>query len=105
MRGIERRGLECLLETVHVDQDVAASLSQKIADLARHRFDRVELQSPKPAAASEKRLSSGATSFARATVILVARSGPNQGFVRPPFTGLRVVATTNVGSAVSDDAW
>jgi hypothetical protein len=37
-------------------------------------------------------------------VILVARSGPNHGFVRPPFTGLRVVATSNVGSAVSDEA-
>jgi hypothetical protein len=61
-------------------------------------------QSPIPAAASEKRLSSGGTSFARPTVILVARSGPNQGFVRPPFTGLRVVATSNVGSAVSDAA-
>jgi hypothetical protein len=34
----------------------------------------------------------------------VARSDPNQGFVRPPFTGLRVVATINVGSAVSDEA-
>jgi hypothetical protein len=61
-------------------------------------------QSPSPAAASEKRLSSGATSFARAIVILVARSGPNQGFVRPPFTALRVVATSNVGSTESDEA-
>ena len=33
-----------------------------------------------------------------------ARSGPNQGFARPPFTGLRVVATSNVGSTDSDDA-
>jgi hypothetical protein len=37
-------------------------------------------------------------------VILVARSGPNHGFARPPFTGLRVVATSNVGSTESDAA-
>src|SRR5260221_13757529 len=61
-------------------------------------------QSPSPAAAREKRLSSGGTSFARATVIVEARSGPNQGFARPPFTGLRVVATSNVGSTESDEA-
>src|SRR5206468_5020947 len=61
-------------------------------------------QSPSPTEARERRLSSGATSFARATVIVVARSGPNQGFVRPPFTGLRVVVTSNVGSTESDDA-
>ena len=106
MRGIERRRLECLFETVHVDQDVssAAALRQKIADLSRHRLDPIETPIANPAAAREKRLSSGGTSFTRATVILVARSGPNQGFVRPPFTGLRVVATSNVGSAESDEA-
>ena len=43
MRGIERRGLECLFETVHVDQDVAsAPLREKIADLSRHRLDPVK---------------------------------------------------------------
>src|SRR5215831_1361207 len=61
-------------------------------------------QSASPTAASEKRLSSGGTSFARATVIVEARSGPNQGFARPPFTGLRVVITSNVGSNESDEA-
>src|SRR3984893_128978 len=61
-------------------------------------------QSPSPDAAREKRLSSGGTSFARATVIVEARSGPNQGFARPPFTGLRVVSTSNVGSTESDEA-
>src|SRR5207249_2257124 len=41
VRGIERRRLEGLFETVHVDQDVsaAASLRQSIADLSRHRLD------------------------------------------------------------------
>ena len=33
-----------------------------------------------------------------------ARSGPNQGFARPPFTGLRVVVMSNVGSDDSDEA-
>src|SRR5262245_63715511 len=61
-------------------------------------------QSASPAAAREKRLSSGGTSFARATVIVEARSGPNQGFARPPFTGLRVVVTSIVGSTESDEA-
>src|SRR3979411_310563 len=61
-------------------------------------------QSPSPAAAREKRLSSGGTSFARATVIVEARSGPNQGFARPPFTGLRVVVTSNVGPTERDEA-
>src|SRR6185369_661066 len=42
VRGVERRRLECLLETVHVDQDVAAALREKIADLYRHRLDRIE---------------------------------------------------------------
>ena len=37
-------------------------------------------------------------------VIVEARSGPNQGFVRPPFTGLRVVVMSNVGSDDSDEA-
>ena len=49
-------------------------------------------------------MSSGGTSFARATVIAEARSGPNQGFARPPFTCLRVVVTSSVGSAESDEA-
>ena len=35
----------------------------------------------------------GGVSFARATLIAFARSGPNHGLARPPFTGLRVVAT------------
>src|SRR3977135_620782 len=61
-------------------------------------------QSPSPAAAREKRLSSEGTSFSRATVIVEARSGPNQGFARPPFTGLRVVVMSNVGSTESDEA-
>src|SRR5260370_41862328 len=33
-----------------------------------------------------------------------ARSGPTQGFPRPPFTGLRVVVTSKVGSTESDEA-
>ena len=37
-------------------------------------------------------------------VIVEARSGPNQGFVRPPFTGLRVVVMSNVGSDDSKEA-
>ena len=37
-------------------------------------------------------------------VIVEARSGPNQGFARPPFTGLRVVVTSNVGSSENDEA-
>jgi hypothetical protein len=37
-------------------------------------------------------------------VIVEARSGPNQGFARPPFTGLRVVAMSKVGSDDSDEA-
>ena len=100
-RGIERRGLERLLEAVHVDQDVlsAAGLREKLADLARHRLDPPRRQSASPTAASEKRPSSGGTSFARATVIAEARSGPNHGFARPPFTRLRVVVTSSVGSA------
>src|SRR6202043_2034001 len=60
-------------------------------------------QSASPIAASDRRPSSGGTSFARATIIVEARSGPNQGFARPPFTGLRVVATSNVGSPDSAD--
>src|SRR3984893_3066066 len=61
-------------------------------------------QSPSPTAARERRPSSGGTAFARAPVMVEARSGPNQGLVRPPFTGLRVVATSNVGSTESDEA-
>ncbi len=40
---------------------------------------------------------------ARATLIL-ARSLPNQGLARAPFTGLRVVATSNVGLVESSAA-
>ena len=106
MRGIERRCLERLFEAVHVDQDVAsaAGLREKIADLSDTGSTPSRRQSASPTAASEKRPSSGGTSFARATVIVEARSGPNQGFARPPFTGLRVVVTSNVGSAESDEA-
>jgi hypothetical protein len=98
-RGIEHGCLERLFEAVHVDQDVAsaAGLREKIADLSGHRFDPIN-------AASDRRLSPGGTSFARATIIVEARSGPNQGFARRPFTGLRVVATSNVGSTDSADA-
>jgi len=60
--------------------------------------------SPSPTAVRERRPSSGGTSFARATVIVEARSGPNQGLARPPFTRLRVVATSNVGSPESNEA-
>src|SRR5262245_31744630 len=56
-------------------------------------------QSASPTAANEKRSSLGATSVARATVMAEDRSAPNQGSARPPFTGLRVVATSNVGFA------
>src|SRR5436190_7993424 len=61
-------------------------------------------QSSRPIEASEKRPSPGAVSFARATVILAARSGPNHGLARAPFTGLRVVATSSVGLVVSSAA-
>ena len=106
VRGIERRCLERLFEAVHVDQDVAsaAGLREKIADLSRHRLNAIKTPIGKPGCGEEKRLSSGGTSFARATVILEARSGPNQGFVRPPFTGLRVVVTSNVGPDESGEA-
>jgi hypothetical protein len=42
--------------------------------------------------------------LARATVIAEARSGPNHGFERAPFTRLRVVAMSNVGSTENDEA-
>src|SRR5262249_27524117 len=41
---------------------------------------------------------------ARATVIVRARSGPNQGFACAPLTGLRVVATKSVGRAAMSEA-
>ena len=106
MRGIERRRLERLFEPMHVYQDVwsAAGLRKKIADPLRHRLDLIKTPIGKSDCGEEKRPSSGGTSFARATVIVEARSGPNQGFARPPFTRLRVVATSNVGSAESDEA-
>src|SRR5262249_27770268 len=46
----------------------------------------------------------GGTNFARASVIADPRSGPNQGFARPPLTGFRVVATSTVGSVDSAEA-
>ena len=50
VRGIERRCLESLLEAVDVDQDVwsAAGLREKIADLSRHRLDRIKTPIGKP---------------------------------------------------------
>jgi len=44
VRGIERRCLERLFETVHVDQDVssAAGLREKVVDLSRHRLDLIK---------------------------------------------------------------
>ena len=58
-------------------------------------------QSSKPIEASEKRPSPGAVSFARATLIRAARSVPNHGLARAPFTGLRVVAISSVGLVAS----
>jgi len=51
----------------------------------------------------------GALRFTRpdemaATVIAEARCGPNHGRARAPFTGLRVVATSNTGLAESSEA-
>ena len=43
-------------------------------------------------------------SFARATLNFAARSGPNHGLARAPFTGLRVVATSSIGLVVSSAA-
>src|SRR3954452_4905825 len=54
--------------------------------------------------ASYKRPSSGTASFARAMLIRAARSDPNQGLARAPFTGLRVVAIRSVGLVVSSAA-
>ena len=54
-------------------------------------------QSSSPTDASEKRLSSGGVSLARASVTRAARSDPNQGRARAPFAGLRLVATSSVG--------
>jgi len=50
VRGIERRRLERLFEAVDVDQDVssAAGLREKIADLSRHRLDRIKTPIAKP---------------------------------------------------------
>src|SRR5258705_9476 len=61
-------------------------------------------QSSRPIEASENRPSPGAVSFARATLIFAARSGPNHGLARAPFTALRVVATSSVGLVVSSAA-
>ena len=61
-------------------------------------------QSSRPIEASENRPSAGAVSFARATLNFAARSGPNHGLARAPFTGLRVVATSSVGLVVSSAA-
>src|SRR6266853_724022 len=61
-------------------------------------------QSSRPIEASEKRPSAGAVSFARATLNFAARSGPNHGLARAPFTGLRVVATSSIGLVVSSAA-
>ena len=47
MGGIEHRGLERLLEAVHIDQHVsAAGLRSEIAGLGRHRLDPVETPIP-----------------------------------------------------------
>src|SRR5690349_1024161 len=61
-------------------------------------------QSSRPTAASENRLLDGGASFARATLSARARSGPYHGAAVPPFTGLRVVATSSTGSDESPDA-
>jgi len=61
-------------------------------------------QSSIPIEASEKRPSSGAASFARAMLIRAARSEPNQGLARAPFTGLRVVAMRSVGLVATSAA-
>ena len=89
MRGIERRRLERLLETVHVDQDVAAALREKIADLARRPAR------PRQDASRQYRLRR-ARNGSRQGHQLRPGDGhpqcalrPEPGFVRPPFTGLR----------------
>jgi len=87
------------LEAVHVDQDVssAAGLREEIADISDNTGSTPSrCQSPSPAAAREKRLSSGGDSFASATVIVEARSGPTTASPAA-FTGLRVVVTSSVG--------
>jgi hypothetical protein len=61
-------------------------------------------QSASPTDASENRVSSGGVSCARAIVMAAARSGPNQGFARAPFTGLRVVATRSAGLTERSEA-
>src|SRR5258706_2939386 len=61
-------------------------------------------QSSRPIEASENRPSAGAVSFARATLNFAARSGPNHGLARAPFTGLRVVAISSIGLVVSSAA-
>src|SRR3954468_16413198 len=65
---------------------------------------RSTLQSLRPTAASEKRPVSGGVSVARATFSVDERSGPYQGFSRPPFTALRVVATRTVGRSARAEA-
>ena len=95
---VERRLLEGLPEAVDVDQDVAPlRLRDQVADLAAHRLDRSIAQSPSPIAENENRSSLGDISLARAR-LSAPRSAPYQGFARPPFTALRVVATSRVWS-------
>ena len=65
----------------------------------RTKFVQISIDSGSPCS-----LAFGGSSVAFATVIAEPRSGPNQGLARPPFTALRVVATSNVGSPENDEA-
>ena len=79
-----------------VDQEIgpAGCLGEQIVHPARHRLDRIERQSP--ADTNEKVPEAGGANLALAMLSVEPRSGPYQGFARPPFTALRVVATSIV---------
>ena len=97
-RGIERRGLEGLVEAVDVDEHVAAAggRREQVADL-RDRLDRVERQSASPTAASENRLvvgrrEPGARDAQRGRPF-GPEPGPGAGAVRPACAWWRPAAS------------
>ena len=106
-RGVERRRLERLVEAVHVDQHVAhaggrpsrSPTSSGTSSTASMR------QSPRPTEASEKRPSSGRHQLCPRDGSCVRRApARTRASPRAPFTGLRVVAISSVGLAVSSAA-
>ena len=98
MRGIEHGCLERLFEAVHVDQDVASAAGlRETADFSGHGSTPSIRQSAGPTAASDRRLSPGGTSFARATII-VKPAPARTGLRVPAVHGLRVVGR-NIGSS------